>query len=83
MLLRRRLLFASALAGLGASRTSQMRDVLTTLQADQDAIIRADSRGPLVVDGGPGTGKTVVFASFPRALRMARKTNRISTTTSE
>ena len=37
-----------------------MRDVLGTIQADQDAIIRAESRGTLVVDGGPGTGKTVV-----------------------
>jgi DNA helicase IV len=33
-----------------------MRDVLGTIQADQDAIIRAGSRGALVVDGGPGTG---------------------------
>lgn len=37
-----------------------MQDVLGTIQADQDAIIRAGSRGTLVVDGGPGTGKTVV-----------------------
>src|SRR5690606_19680832 len=37
-----------------------MRDVLGTIQADQDAIIRADARDALVVDGGPGTGKTVV-----------------------
>jgi hypothetical protein len=37
-----------------------MRDVLGTIQADQDAIIRAGSDGALVVDGGPGTGKTVV-----------------------
>lgn len=44
---------------LAESRSSTMRDVLTTLAADQDAIIRADARGPLVVDGGPGTGKTV------------------------
>ena len=48
------------IASLGASRSPQMRDVLATIQADQDAIIRASSRGPLVVDGGPGTGKTVV-----------------------
>jgi hypothetical protein len=34
--------------------------VLGTIQADQDAIIRAGSEGALVVDGGPGTGKTVV-----------------------
>jgi DNA helicase IV len=48
------------IASLGSSRSSRMRDVLGTIQADQDAIIRAGSRGTLVVDGGPGTGKTVV-----------------------
>ena len=48
------------IASLGNSRSPQMRDVLATIQADQDAIIRASSRGALVVDGGPGTGKTVV-----------------------
>ncbi|HEX2894181.1 MAG TPA: RNA polymerase recycling motor ATPase HelR [Marmoricola sp.] len=48
------------IASLGSSRSDRMRDVLATIQADQDAIIRAGSRGALVVDGGPGTGKTVV-----------------------
>ena len=48
------------IASLGSSRSPHMRDVLATIQADQDAIIRAGSRGALVVDGGPGTGKTVV-----------------------
>ena len=48
------------IASLGTSRSARMRDVLGTIQADQDAIIRAGSRGALVVDGGPGTGKTVV-----------------------
>ena len=48
------------IASLGSSRSGRMRDVLGTIQADQDAIIRAGSRGTLVVDGGPGTGKTVV-----------------------
>ena len=48
------------IASLGSSRSDRMRDVLSTIQADQDAIIRAGSRGSLVVDGGPGTGKTVV-----------------------
>lgn len=48
------------IAGLGGGRSARMRDVLATIQADQDAIIRAGSRGALVVDGGPGTGKTVV-----------------------
>ncbi|MGW7640073.1 RNA polymerase recycling motor ATPase HelR [Streptomyces decoyicus] len=48
------------IASLGGNRSARMRDVLATIQADQDAIIRAGSRGTLVVDGGPGTGKTVV-----------------------
>jgi hypothetical protein len=48
------------LASLGGSRSPRMRDVLGTIQADQNAVIRAGSRGALVVDGGPGTGKTVV-----------------------
>jgi hypothetical protein len=48
------------IASLGSHRSPRMRDVLGTIQADQDAIIRAGSRGALVVDGGPGTGKTVV-----------------------
>jgi hypothetical protein len=48
------------IASLGGRRSGRMRDVLGTIQADQDTIIRAGSRGALVVDGGPGTGKTVV-----------------------
>ncbi len=48
------------IASLGGSRSARMRDVLATIQADQDAVVRAGSRGALVVDGGPGTGKTVV-----------------------
>jgi hypothetical protein len=48
------------IASLGSDRSATMRDVLGTIAADQDAIIRAGSRGALVVEGGPGTGKTVV-----------------------
>ncbi|GAA1534827.1 hypothetical protein HD600_001716 [Microbacterium ginsengiterrae] len=48
------------IASLGSARSSRMRDVLATIQADQDAVIRAGSAGTLVVDGGPGTGKSVV-----------------------
>ena len=51
---------SAMIASLGADRSPRMRDVLGTIAADQDAIIRAGSRGALVVDGGPGTGKTVV-----------------------
>ncbi|MEV7672221.1 RNA polymerase recycling motor ATPase HelR [Streptomyces sp. NPDC088752] len=47
-------------ASLGGERSPRMRDVLGTIQADQNAVVRAGSKGALVVDGGPGTGKTVV-----------------------
>ena len=48
------------IASLGTSRSAKMHDVLSTIRADQDAIIRAQADLPMVVDGGPGTGKTVV-----------------------
>ncbi|MGN9804876.1 RNA polymerase recycling motor ATPase HelR [Micromonospora sp. L32] len=59
------------IASLGTSRSARMRDVLGTIQADQDAIIRAGSSGALVVDGGPGTGKTVVALHRTAYLRYA------------
>jgi DNA helicase IV len=51
---------AALLATLRASRTGRMRDVVATLQAEQDRIIRSPLPGVLVVQGTPGTGKTVV-----------------------
>jgi DNA helicase IV len=48
------------LASLSRTRTGTMRDIVATIQADQDRIIRAPAAGTLVVTGGPGTGKTVV-----------------------
>jgi DNA helicase IV len=51
---------AALLAALGASRTGRMRDIVATIQAEQDRVIRADDQGVLVVQGGPGTGKTAV-----------------------
>jgi DNA helicase IV len=48
------------MAALTAERTGRMTDIVATIQAEQDAIIRSDSRGVLVVQGGPGTGKTAV-----------------------
>lgn len=48
------------LAALAAGRTGRMGDIVATIQAEQDAIIRADLAGALVVQGGPGTGKTAV-----------------------
>lgn len=64
------------IASLGASRSPRMRDVLATIQADQDAIIRASSRDALVVDGGPGTGKTVV--ALHRAAYLMHAEQRLS-----
>jgi DNA helicase IV len=51
---------AALLAALEATRTGRMRDIVGTLQAEQDAIIRSAHSGVLVVQGGPGTGKTAV-----------------------
>jgi len=48
------------LAALNASRTGQMTDIVETIQVEQDWIIRAPNKGVLVVQGGPGTGKTAV-----------------------
>ena len=47
-------------ASLSAHRTGRMSEIVATIQAEQDAIIRAGLPGVLVVQGGPGTGKTVV-----------------------
>jgi DNA helicase IV len=48
------------MSALTAHRTGQMRDIVATLQAEQDAVVRAPISGVLVVQGGPGTGKTAV-----------------------
>lgn len=51
---------ASLLAALNAGRTGRMRDIVETIQAEQDEVIRAELPGVMVVQGGPGTGKTAV-----------------------
>ncbi|MFE5144471.1 HelD family protein [Streptomyces fagopyri] len=51
---------AVLLAALDSARTGRMSDIVQTIQAEQDRIIRAPHRGVLVVEGGPGTGKTAV-----------------------
>lgn len=51
---------AALLAALTAGRTGRMRDIVETIQAEQDRVIRAELPGTLVVQGGPGTGKTAV-----------------------
>jgi DNA helicase IV len=48
------------LAALDARRTGRMGDIVATIQSEQDAVIRAPLQGALVVQGGPGTGKTAV-----------------------
>jgi DNA helicase IV len=48
------------LAAVNAPRGDGMRDIVATIQAEQDEIIRLDHPGVLVIEGGPGTGKTVV-----------------------
>ncbi|WP_432076054.1 HelD family protein [Streptomyces wuyuanensis] len=48
------------LAALNSARTGRMADIVSTIQAEQDHIIRAPQHGVLVVEGGPGTGKTAV-----------------------
>ncbi len=48
------------LSALDAARTGQMNDIVETIQSEQDAIIRSQHRSVLVVQGGPGTGKTAV-----------------------
>ncbi|RJL36167.1 helicase [Bailinhaonella thermotolerans] len=51
---------AALLASLAEHRTGRMRDIVATIQAEQDRVIRSGLPGVLVVEGGPGTGKTVV-----------------------
>jgi DNA helicase IV len=50
---------AMLIASITAGRTGRMSDVVATIQAEQDRVIRASLQGVLVVQGGPGTGKTV------------------------
>jgi DNA helicase IV len=51
---------AALLAALSESRTGRMGDIVATIQAEQDRVIRSELPGVLVVQGGPGTGKTAV-----------------------
>ena len=52
--------YSTLLTALGRSRTGQLGDIVATIQSEQDEIIRSPQAGVLVVQGGPGTGKTVV-----------------------
>ncbi|MCE5290282.1 MAG: AAA family ATPase [Nocardiaceae bacterium] len=51
---------SALLAALNAARTGHMHEIVETIQSEQDAIIRSDHKSVLVVQGGPGTGKTAV-----------------------
>lgn len=51
---------AALMATITAERTGRMGDIVATIQAEQDRIIRSELAGTLVVQGGPGTGKTAV-----------------------
>jgi DNA helicase IV len=70
---------AALLAALTASRTGRMQDIVATIQAEQDRIIRSDLPGVLVVQGGPGTGKTAValhraaYLLYSHRQRLARR----------
>ena len=67
------------LAEIGAARTGAMREIVATIQAEQDVVIRAPADGALIVQGGPGTGKTAVglhraaFLLFEHRRRLARE----------
>ncbi|MBP6487230.1 MAG: AAA family ATPase [Ilumatobacteraceae bacterium] len=52
--------YSTLLAALERGRTGQLGDIVATIQGEQDEIIRSPQAGVLVVQGGPGTGKTVV-----------------------
>ena len=62
---------AALIAAVSSRRTGRMADVVATIQAEQDRVIRADLPGVLVVQGGPGTGKTV--AALHRAACVLRR----------
>jgi DNA helicase IV len=70
---------AALLAALTASRTGRMTDIVATIQAEQDRIIRSELPGVLVVQGGPGTGKTAValhraaYLLYTHRQRLARR----------
>jgi DNA helicase IV len=69
---------AALLAAVNAARTDGMRDIVATIQAAQDEVIRLGDTGVVVIEGGPGTGKTAValhrvaYLLYSHRERMAR-----------
>src|SRR4029453_429419 len=67
------------LAEIGAARTGAMREIVATIQAEQDVVIRAPMQQALIVQGGPGTGKTAgglhraAYLLFEHRRRLARE----------
>ncbi len=67
------------LAEIGAARSGEMREIVATIQAEQDVVIRAPIDRALIVQGGPGTGKTAValhraaYLLFEHRRRLARE----------
>jgi len=67
------------LAEIGAARQGAMREIVATIQAEQDVVIRSDIDQVLIVQGGPGTGKTAValhraaYLLFEHRRRLARE----------
>jgi DNA helicase IV len=70
---------AALMAALAAQRTGRMNDIVATIQGEQDRIIRSELRGALVVQGGPGTGKTAVALHRAAYLLYAHRTRLAST----
>jgi DNA helicase IV len=66
------------LAEIGAARSGAMREIVATIQAEQDIVIRSEIDQALIVQGGPGTGKTAValhraaYLLFEHRARLAR-----------
>ena len=66
------------LAEIGAARSGAMREIVATIQAEQDIVIRSAIGQALIVQGGPGTGKTAValhraaYLMFEHRARLAR-----------
>ena len=67
------------LAEMGAARTGAMREIVATIQGEQDVVIRAPADRTLIVQGGPGTGKTAVglhraaYLLFEQRRRLTRE----------
>ncbi|MDR6595256.1 UvrD-helicase domain-containing protein [Saccharothrix longispora] len=70
---------AALLAAVNAPRAEVMRDIVATIQAEQDEVIRLPHEGVLVIEGGPGTGKTAValhrvaYLLYTRRERLSRQ----------